>query len=105
MAVYDLTHTQFLGLIEPDFESRTQDQILTYLNGQGIYPGGAGTAAVQMSAGPPLAPPGDMNPAGHPAQISVFTDTTFSVNTDANAIIKAIIANSLNSNVTLGGQA
>jgi len=49
MAVYDLTQTQFLGTIEPNFDSTTQDQILNYLNGQGIYPGGAGTAAVRVA--------------------------------------------------------
>ena len=105
MAVYDLTQTQFLGTIEPNFDSATQDQILNYLHNQGIYPGGAGTAAVQLDVAPPLAPPASTAPAGHDAQISVFTSTNFSVNTDANATIKAIIANSLNSTVNLGGQA
>ncbi len=103
MATYDLDQTQFLQVIAPTFDTATQDQILAYLNNQGIYPGGAGLAAVQISATPPIdavsAPP----PLNIPAQIAMFTATSFTVDTDANAIIKAIIALSQNSAVILTG--
>src|SRR5262245_31693824 len=107
MAVYDLNQAQFLGTIEANFDSVTQDQILAYLNTQGIYVGGLGTAAVQLDTGPILAPPADENPAGHPAQIAVFSATNLtppnSIDTDANTDIKAIIAQNANSNFLLSG--
>src|SRR5262245_28241636 len=105
MAVQDKTQAEFLITIETDFDSATQDQILQYLHNQGIYTPPTNTAPVQLSTAPPLAPPGDITPSGKPAQISEFIDANFSVNTDSNVVIKAIIANSLNSNVTLGGGA
>src|SRR5262245_29590450 len=101
MAVYDLDQTTFLQTVAPTVDTTTQDQILAYLHDQGIYPGGLGTAPVQLAPyghlpGPgTLAPPDSVLPAGVPAQIAEFGGpefpfTSFEVDTDANPDIKAI---------------
>src|SRR5262245_17365190 len=95
MATSNLDQTQFRATLAANFDTATQDQIIAYLQAQGIYPGGAGVAAVQQSASPPIDPA---------AQIAEFTASSFSVDTGTNAVIKAVIANSLNASVTLTGQ-
>ncbi len=104
MGTVDLSQTDFLGTISATFDAATQNQILAYLQSQGIYPGGSGLAAVQESVSPPIdavsAPP----PLNIPAQIAEFLSTSFTVDTGSNATIKAVIATSLNSTAILAGQ-
>jgi hypothetical protein len=100
MATYNLNQSDFTNTLTANFDAATRQDILNYLNTQGIYgPGGSTNAQVQYQPTPPGG--ASVPPIEAGAQISEFTPTLFSIDTGSNANIKAVIATSLNVTVNI----
>ena len=102
MATYNLDQTTFQSTLA-NFDATTQNQILQYLNSQGIYTWPGATARVQYQPPPPggaSVPPID---TGQGTQIAEFTPASFGVTTDSIATINAVIATGNNINVSMAG--
>ena len=91
MATYDLDQTEFVDTLT-NFDPDTINSILNYLHAQGIYTNPNDTAVVQITGMPPLDPT---------AQIAEFSANSFTVDTDSDTSIHAILATGLGDNTAI----